>query len=304
MPHEINILSVFCPYVALLFGLPDIYADNFTEYWLLFISLVFYVGTTIHAVTVARRLEFYKYELKTAYNVPSVLLGCIFFWIICLPCFHRNRELVSAGKAPFRSGNSTARRVVYLEMAVWTAVCYVWLAIVLPSFLQSPRRANEARAVSCVRSYGTAQDSLRNLKPGVVPDGTGDETRYFDNFRNLHYYRNEKGNRLALVSQAMADAFAGPTGGAPTPEDATSVSKAYEGFVFLEDPYVANNHLWESEYALVAYPARPRRTGDNLFWMCSDGEVLKRKCEDKNFRLLTEQESPLHPDGRKLWESL
>lgn len=304
MPDEVNALSLFCPYVALFRGWPNIYWDNLTEYWLLFVSLAFYMGTTVLAVVIARRLKFHQYDLKTVYSVSSALLGLLFFWSVCFLCFLRNWELVATGKAPLRDAKFRINGEVYLYAALWTAICTIVLAIALPSMLQSPRRAREATAVTCLRNYASAQSTLGVQKSASTGGDTGRESRYCDNFRNLYYGKDDKGNRLVLIAPAMADAFAGPTQGTPTPEDAQLTSVPYQDYVYLEDPYVVNNRLWENEYGLVAYPVRPQRTGYHVFWIASDQTVLKRKSNETTFRLLSEEESPLHPEGRKLWKGL
>lgn len=130
---------------------------------------------------------------------------------------------------------------------------------------------NVAGVKAALKNYASAQLIFQVGKQGRVAANTGTGERGFaDNFRNLYFGEafgsakdGKPGMALELVSERMANAYAGPTAGAPT----LSVSKTpaasaqpYEGYLFLEPPGVD----FTSGFVLVAYPAK-YGTGDKIF---------------------------------------
>lgn len=147
-------------------------------------------------------------------------------------------------------------------------------------------RANQATAVTNLRRYVEAQQQFAegNLAavPGNTSSGLGDNA-YADNFRNLYYGKTADGERLQLISEAMADAFwrDNANSGAPTGPGATELPRAYQGYYFMEDPSgVLPASQYGKQYALLAIPAFIGDDGGyHAFWVCEDGIVYKLKLE-------------------------
>lgn len=132
-------------------------------------------------------------------------------------------------------------------------------------------RANEASAITALKMYATAQITFNIGKQWRAEQNTNASEGYVDNFRNLYYgvvWKNED-SRLELISQRMADAFAGPTLGAPTVGDATEEAKPYNGYLFLEPP----GFDFSEEFGLIAYPVNYGSSGFRVFCVDVDGDI-------------------------------
>lgn len=147
------------------------------------------------------------------------------------------------------------------------------------------RRGSEASIKSTLKAYVTAQITFQVGRQGHNAFNTGaGKTGYADNFRNLYFgevfglgevgkYGNS-GKAVQLISQKMANAYAGQTAGAPTVsriESPAEETEPYEGYLFLEPSGID----FADDYALVAYPAKYGETGEKVFWIGQDGMIYE-----------------------------
>lgn len=303
MSSELIFLSIFFPYLTLWTLRGDFYWDFWREYPYLAASLLFYLASSVAAAIVARRLEFHRYRLRFVRNAHSAFWGCLFLWAFTVPYLLHNRRLVLDGKAQLEDVPRPPDSELFQTACIWNMIWFMLMGILIPSMVQNPRRANESTAVTLLRAYDRSQRLFKLRGWAAVPGNNRRATGYCDNFRNLFYGRDERGEPLRLVSKGMADAFAAPSGGAAVADEAEGASAAFAGYVFLEDPFIAGNELWESKYGLVGYPVISGRTGTRMFWIDDAGDILASPCTEGAFRLLTPERSPLHPEGRHLWEA-
>lgn len=304
MYNQLGTISLHSPFIALWEALRNTYWDDLHEYHTLWWALAFYVSATIIATAAAHRLEFYKYRLIGVRNAKTALWGCLFFWLACFPCFLVNLLLVVGGKASRRESGADNAVGLYAISSLWSALWFFALAMSLPNHINSTMMSNEAAAVAGLRNYSRAQIVFENGGLAEIGGNSVRNVGYCDNFRNLYYGKNAFGHRLSLILKDMADAWAGHTRGAPTRIDHENDGEAYWGYLYLEDPYVAGNGLWETRFGLLAYPKYPQRTGYHIFWIGTDGDVLYRPGAKGGFSLLTEEQSPLHPAGKNEWHEL
>ena len=122
------------------------------------------------------------------------------------------------------------------------------------------------------------------------------EGGYCDNFRSLYYSHDASGKPLALVSKAMADAYAeGKT--AQSGDESRPVPMMR--YVFMDDPYVINNELWKEEFGLFALPVHPKCS---LYWVGTEGIFYKKlPREAERPPVITPRDSPLYPGQRDKW---
>lgn len=303
MAEELAFLALAFPYMAFMLmpGMEN--WEGFDEYAGVLLPVAFYAGTTVWATVSAYRLKLKQYYLKGACDACITFWGCLFFWIYFFPSFVRNRKLVMAGEADRRveGGPRGAGCGAYFTALSWWMVWCVIMAVQIPCMVSSPVRAFEASAVALLKKYGEAQIHFQAMDRATLEKDTPYPTGYCDNFRYLYYGKDAEGKLLELIPERAANAFAGPTRGKPLRGGVTDKPGVYRGYVFLEDPYVAENGLWESQFGLVAYP-KNFRSGTNVFWLGTDGILLYRYATVDGLNLLKVEESPLHPDGRKLWE--
>lgn len=299
MTNDLLVLSVFCPFLALLFFNRDIHWETIDDFYPLLLLPAFFFAMAVAAAIIARRYKFSKYRLEYVDSAHAAFFGFLFFWIFAVWWFLENLPLVRSGAAQPLVGPGPKGKGILLPCLVWSIVWFLLVGFQLPSTIQSPMRVHELEAILMLRRYADAQTRFLADKLAEVPGNAGAGAGYCDNFRNLFYGKDEKGEPLALIPREMADAFAGP--GTPAPGGATAVSKSFKGYVYLEDPFIVNRGLWGSRYGLVAYPIRPGGTGTKLLWIGEDGTVLSSSCWDREHTLLREDQSPLHPKGRNLW---
>lgn len=299
MLYGSSLLPVISPYLTLLIVWRDLYWDTVSQYPLLWISLLFYGGTTGIATFMAYRFRFRDYYLDVGNNVWTVLIGCLFSWLFFFPFVSANLDLVMRGLAPRRADgpDPRGRRLRYFKFIILiglTFIVYCMWAMVIPGLIRPRVRDNAARAVSLLKQYATAQHQF-------VKRGSGD-VRYCDDFRRL-YYGIDKGEHLGLIPKSLVYtpiAFAGDDQKSSLPDGATPRDI---GYVFLEDPYVVKHSLWGEKFGLIAYPVVPGESGFDIFWIGSDDIVLLYGGISRIVPL-SEEESPLHLKGAKLWEEL
>lgn len=111
-------------------------------------------------------------------------------------------------------------------------------------------RSNERDAIAALMMYATAQVSYRLVF----------ESGYADDFRRL-FLREHGGEPVELIPEPFANARLGDDG------------VSYNGYVFIEDAAVAD---WDEDYGLFAYPEQYGVTGNRVFWIGSDNEVMCR----------------------------
>lgn len=293
-----DFLALYLPF-ATLFSLPYVDLESVREHPLPWLCAAFYTITPIWAGISAHRLEFHKYRLGVARDVPSALFGSFLFWPYCFLSFLKNRSLVLSGKAELKAAaipDAKPTRNAWPAVAAWLLYWGIVLSIALPGHRSNPRRANEASAVTCLKQYAAAQAAYRSRFG----------TRYCADFRILFYGPDDKGRPLELISKGFADAFVRPPSASSPPHGRAAKPVPYQGYVFCEDPYVADNSLWDGTFALVAYPAKPGRTGNNLYWIGEKGDVYSCGIPEgqRTMPLITADESPLHPESVRSWHTL
>ena len=293
-------MTVTCPYLTLLSVWSDLYWDTLSYYPVLWLSLLFHLGTTILATVVAHGLKFREYRLHIATNAWTVLLGCLLCWSLFFLFFLENFEQVASGKAMRRDQpQPKPGRWICPDVALGLAGIFIIYGIwgmMAPAQMRSRLRINESRAISLLKRYATGQDTFRKITAGGDA-GVGE--RYCDDFRRLYYGENAQKGRLELVPRQMADTLTAFSG--DDRETAARYGRPCRdiGYVFLEDPYITQNSLWETRFGLVAYPLRPGTSGSWIFWI-GEEHVVKCCAIDQTGPLSAEQ-SPLHPKGAALW---
>ena len=272
--------------------------------------LIAYLVTVPLAAWVAKRLSFSDKDLFLIRSPRSAFLGCLLCWHVCLPVFLYNWRRVALGRVRPRSAAGKAKSNQGLE-ALWIVqILFVLAGMAMPGLVQSTARANEASAHAALRSYHAAQTVFR--RRGRTPDAGAADGAYCDTFRGLYYNLDAGGRRLALISQAMADAFGLPpavtppltaNAGAAVPP---SQSTPYHGYLFLDDPYVTRENLWDTEYGLFAVPVHPGKSGCSLYWIGRSGTVYRRQLPSGETTppAIGPGDSPLHPDSAESWQLL
>lgn len=271
------------------------------------VVLFIYLSTSIWAVREAKRLRFREYRLSVIASGLTAAIGCFWQWQICFPHFLGNRYSILRGRAVRRaSGEKRAPILFVLILVVSPLLSFIGLAAI-PSLVQSRVRAGEATAITCLRNYHTAQTTFSMKEYGKIQGNTGDAAKYCDNFRNLYYGGTETGGAIRLISQGMADAFAAPTRGANTAGEYATEATPYSGYLFFEDPVMAESDGWNGNFALVAYPAESGVWGEHIIWIDSRSTILMTKTNLRKGsppQLLRPDESPLSPDCKREWQGL
>lgn len=172
------------------------------------------------------------------------------------------------------------------------------MCMLIPSWIQSTERINEATVAQRLREYHAAQREFRNL--AILEGGAAG---YCDNFRNLYYGHTARYRQLLLIDKAFADAFAGTSAGAPTAAGAPETSRPYRGYLFLEDPVMVKTGDWRKGFALIAYPVeRGVRGGSNIFWINEKSVVFRQGVAwDSEVSAATLKSSPLDPETVWQW---
>ena len=292
----------FCPTPAWLLWTTMGIFDGYRA--LLPFLLLPYCGTMVWVAAEAARLRFIDYPSLLLVKSPkSALIGCMLSWHICFPVFLYNRHLVIKQKVHPRRDGGVKPTNNALDALVAMQVMAIIMAMALPSCMQSPQRANEAKAVMALREYVSAQKSFARMnRSGEIAAGATKGDEYCDNFRNLYYGLGKKhGKQLRLIPKGVADAFGASFSETP---NAAGESTPYRAFVFVDDPYVAHSGLGESRYGLFALPVRAGY--DQAFWVGEDGNVRMRWLTAGEGRppAVDETSSPLHPAGKDNWVSL
>lgn len=302
MPGDSPLLPIISPYWTLLLVWRDLCWENVDQYPILVISLLFYGGTTLFVTVMAHRLRFRDYYLDLGGNALAMFIGCLFLWLLYVACFFDNWYLIKRRRVMRRDGrlvpvrNSVIHRGCVTLMA-WTVLVYVMWAAAIPSMMQSRVRRNEAKVISLLLNYAAAQHQYQFRKSRGDP-----EAEYCDDFRRL-YYCVDEGKRLALIPESLARTPIAFASGDKGVSISRRVMPDEIGYVFLEDPYVEKHSLWAEHFGLIAYPVDPGRSGTNIFWIGADRKILRYDDVPEATPLLEEQ-SPLHPEGAKLWEKL
>lgn len=303
MIYHFPAFQIFCPYASLLVILPELYWDNLFDYPFLWAAIAVHLGTTIFAAVTAHRLRFHKYHLKGAGSAPGAFFGCLFFWLAGFPLFLSNRHRIANGTAPLRKASDRRHTGFFHETLIWAVLWAILFGVAFPSIITSRHRLEQGFAIRMLKRYARAQSIFKTENIASVPGNTKNKSGFCDNFRNLYYGKDRSGKRAGLLYKDVADAYAGPAMGMPTPAPHADIPKAFKGFCYLEDPYVAANALWETEFGLVAYPQTKRPHDYQLFWIGRDGRVLTCRYESGRLNLLTADQSPLHPEGQKYWRT-
>lgn len=279
---------------------------EYPDRWLCF---ALYLGTAVWATYEAWRLKFSEYRLNGVVNAPATFAGCFCLWSLFFPWFLVNRWKVLDGKVqswPESQRRKSSSAGAWLSILICGGISLLFTATALPSMVQSIVKANSATAVSSLAEYRRAQETIRAKNRIAKEAGNNENAGFVDNFRNLHYSVDMQGNPVSLIGKKMADAFAAPPKGRPTRENAPIESTPYKGYVFHEDPYLTEHSLWNENFALVAYPVYPGRTGFEIYWVDSKGDVKYHRLPSgaKELELIKPGDSPLNPRPAIQWEDL
>ena len=257
--------------------------------------LIPYGISCVAAAILARVFRFRDYRLSGITNAYDAFLGCLFCWPCCFPWFLYTLWNVLTGRAEPGKAEK-ARLDAALGVLAFLFCSYFLSCILLPSILQSPLRANEAAAANALKQYAAAQNALKQAGA----------REYCDNYRNLYYDPAVAKASGGHVPKKMADAFASsrpnsPTAGQPAADPAPS-----HGYVFFEDPYISGQALWPETFGLIAYPAKPWRTGRHVFWIGGEGNVFFWEIpkDTEHLELFAPEASPRHPQRDKQWLNL
>lgn len=309
MFEEPSLFTLFYPDLSLLGTWRIVDADTFTQYGLLWLTLLVHCGTTIYATVTAYRYKFREYSLDVVKGIPSAFFGCLFFWPYAFfNCLH-NRQLIENGEAPPRSAGHP-RRGIIAAAVTWNIVSIFLFLVAVPAMTVSPVRVNENATISMMKKDRDAQLRFRSENLGSGEAGANLESGFCPSFRALYYGKDETGEPRALIPQEMADAFTKTVSDVPGADALPGKPVAYKEHYYCDDPYVTANGLWQSQFGLYAYPKRPNLTGTNVFWIGEDGHIRWRDYNDmfgrdhngKHTGQFTAEHSPLHPEGGKLWE--
>lgn len=304
MLQHFSVVQVFCPYASLLLIYPELYWDNLFEYPFLWVALATHLATTVFATFIAHRRQFYRYHFDGVCSASGAFWGCLFCWLAGFPLFLRNWYLITKDKALPKKAYHPRSTTFFYTALLHTAFWSILLAMAIPSLMTSRYRVERDIAVRMLKRYAQAQNAFKAENLASVPGNTKNGRGYCDNFRNLHYGKDRNGKAVDLLYKDVTDAFAGPADGASTQEAGGRTSQAFRGFRYLDDPFIAANALWDTQFGLVGYPVNAFGGVVQLLWIGADGKILICLYESDKLDLLAAEQSPLHPEGRKHWNVL
>lgn len=253
----------------------------------------------------AHRLQFRRYEFQRA-ATPLALFVCSMLFLpgMILRFLDNWRRIRNGDAKPREPGTRPSFWTFDFYTIPFSLFFFVLYAMAIPGLFQDRLRANEATAVACLRSYWTAQNIHKKM--AAAPNAPEKKTAYCDKYPNLFYEKGPDGKRLALIPNGHADAYAGAMRENSIPGKPNDEAKPYQGYVYLEDPIMSERGDWNKDFALVAYPEKPGKTGNSLFWIDASGEVLRADVagEWREGRLLDASESPLAENSALPWMRL
>lgn len=271
--------------------------------------LFFYIGTCIFALIIARKCEFYKYKLNVVRSGCSACLGCLFFWGLFFPYFLKNWMAIVNGQAKLKGENDSFRfgysLNVVLGVICWNVVWLYPMSQIVPSTAMVDRRDGVDSSVYAIKSliaYGEAQKKFKANNFAKLNGVSINKTGYCDNFQNLYYGLDSLNNYLSLIPKEMADAAISELRGAPTMNVQQKKYKAYNGYFFEDDPYIANNNLWDKQFGLIASPEMFHNGFGKVFWIGIGEEVLHSTISMEASLNFSEKLSPLSPKCEIRWE--
>lgn len=265
--------------------------------------LQIYIFTVLLAGMVSWLLHFSKYILGGVVGVKSAFLGCLLLWPVFFPWFVFNALKVATGSAELRTeavdhSGDLSEFYAFLGSGACRTITFL---VAWPTAVPAPQRFNEAQAVSRLKEYAAAQQLYRQDRI------TAGETPVFcEKLRNLYYGEDENGQPPALAKKEFADAYASSDVNATLENRLRFASRADNGYWFAEDPYVTQNMLWSKTFALIAYPAIPGKTGNDVFWIGDDGivKILHESPVGRPPRLTKAEQSPLAKNSTFKWIDL
>ncbi len=133
-------------------------------------------------------------------------------------------------------------------------------------------KQNGDNAWLALRNYIQAQEYFKkyNLSSVLGNNQFASDYAYCENYRNLYYGCDKKGNQLKLISKEMADAYAGPPLGHELLTNSNTSGTPFKGYHFVEryhDDGLMNN------ITLMAFPADFPNTGRFVLWVNSQGKI-------------------------------
>lgn len=292
-PVHILFNPLFFPITSLVLLPPldwETLHESFWRFLACFLSIAFYIATSLWAGFVAYRHRFSQYRLDIVRSVDSAVLGTFFFWPYCFFYVLLNRRRILQGEAKLLADCATyakKSKAAFLEVLTWAVLWFVIMAAAIPGMVPSRVRVQERQATVALRTFARAQNEYR------AAGGQG----YNEDLRDLFLDPDGDGRPRFRISRHRIDAYAGSPGleGAAVPSN---------GYLFYDDPYVAANGLRREEFGYFAFPVKPGATGFNTYWIGKDGVVLRqeawRNAEAED--AVTSDNSPLNPKSMNKWE--
>ena len=270
IPYKMVVLFILFP----LFSVPYVvnsesYIDSVWGSILLVSPTLVWLITSVLALIVSYKKRFYKYELKFTSTPSLTFVGCLFFWPFFITYFLWNWHKISNGTASLRTERYSEKHGTSLILIMlWGILWFIpWLAILPEATISKNTNRNRVAFKLLFQEYCNAQEQFKSRQLSKIEGNTLNYEGYCDNYRNLFYGIDLDGSPLKLIYKKFADAFAGPTYGAPTTNNHQTSPVIYKGFLYLEDPYISENRLWEKQYGLIAYPQDPRKSGNIMIWV-------------------------------------
>jgi prepilin-type N-terminal cleavage/methylation domain-containing protein len=166
-----------------------------------------------------------------------------------------------------------------IELMIVIAIIAIIAAIAIPNLLASRIRANEATAISAIKQIATAQVTFQSGRQGRNAINTSAGASGFaTNYRNLAFGVPQGGtagtDKLALISDSVANAFCIANDGGPATAGSTGVAgtaEPYQGYQFISDSNGVTN--WALNFAIIGSPSQGGTTGNNEYWVGQAGVV-------------------------------
>lgn len=267
------------------------------------ISLAIYFGSVLFATLVSVVFKFAKYNLEGPATGVSTFICCLLFWPVAFLFFLINFFSIVASTATARTPEQRSYQSSHAFILLSLFIGII-AAIAIPCLLPSRIQANETNAIASLREYYAAQAQFMKGRFYTIPGNTNTGSEFCDNFRNLYYGVDDKGEQLRLISKTFADAFIFQKQGTPTVGNPTAEASPFQGYLFIEDPYIVNNGLSGKSIGLLAYPFEYRKSGYNVYWIGSEGVVYQRNFGEKGdleSRLIKGAQSPLSLEAQDNW---
>ena len=175
-----------------------------------------------------------------------------------------------------------------IELMIVIAIIAIIAAIAIPNLLEARRQANETNAVAALKSYATAQSQF--MRAGYLAVG---RSKYYAPVFGLLYQTVDTAPADAAAVVTLATAKTKGDGEIitlinDTFANADEPALPYQGYYFGEP--AGNNSRsstaetgvvvpinWAAGFELFAFPAAPGSSGNNCFFINSQGTVKMKR---------------------------